>query len=571
MLVFYCVCSLILLVILFWMLFSDVKKSMSQNIMILFMAMSGVGYIFLSLSENLNEAVLANKIIYLNGCFLPMLFFFTVCELCHINLFKTVKCLLVILQSLIYVFICTIGLNKLYYKSIVFKIENGEGMLIKEYGPLHTLYIIIMYTYLVMAIFLTIYTIKLKNNVNDKELICIIVSATVAVIIYTAPKFVGIDYDISLVGNIILMLGSLIPIYHSNLYTANENRNIVMEQMNRVGYITFNKKMEYMGSNDYAKDIFPELYDCVIGYNIKSDNGALQNVISEVKDYSRQIDKKRKEKQGHDKFITLKIDEHYYETEIYTIVNFVGKCMGYTIELIDETEHNKIIELTTKYNENLEREVEEKTRRIRQIQRKTILGIAQMVESRDLSTGGHVKRTSDVVGIFSEKLKTCGMGFDRKFLDNITRSAPMHDLGKIGVDDSILRKNGSLSDGEYEEIKKHAEIGGKMVLKILKGVEEDDFVKVAYNVAQYHHEKVDGTGYPEGLKQDEIPVEARIMALADVFDTLVSKRCYKEPLSYDKAFAIIEKDAGTHFDKELAKVFLSCRDELEEYYDSCNS
>ena len=145
----------------------------------------------------------------------------------------------------------------------------------------------------------------------------------------------------------------------------------------------------------------------------------------------------------------------------------------------------------------------------------------------------------------------------------------MHDIGKIGVADAVLRKQGRYTAEEYGLMKKHSEIGYHMVSEILSGVEEPDFVRVAENVAHYHHEKVDGTGYPEGLRGKEIPKEARIMALADVFDALVSKRCYKEAYPYDEAFSIIEKDAGTHFDAELTKVFLSCRTELEAYYDHC--
>ena len=189
-----------------------------------------------------------------------------------------------------------------------------------------------------------------------------------------------------------------------------------------------------------------------------------------------------------------------------------------------------------------------------------------MVESRDLSTGGHIKRTSDVVRIFAERLANEDLGLTKRFLNLVVRSAPMHDIGKIGVDDAVLRKQARYTEEEYNKMKTHSEIGYRMVSEILSNVEEPDFVRVAENVAHYHHEKVDGTGYPCGLKGNDIPVEARIMALADVFDALVSKRCYKDAFSYDKAFGIIEHDAGTHFDAQLAKVFLSCRAELEEYY-----
>ena len=117
-------------------------------------------------------------------------------------------------------------------------------------------------------------------------------------------------------------------------------------------------------------------------------------------------------------------------------------------------------------------------------------------------------------------------------------------------------------------MKRHPAEGAKIVENILHGVEDDSFVQVAKNIALYHHEKWDGKGYPTGLSGTDIPVEARIMALADVFDALVSKRCYKDAFTYDKAFSIIEESLGEHFDPELGKAFIACRPQLEELYDS---
>ena len=120
-------------------------------------------------------------------------------------------------------------------------------------------------------------------------------------------------------------------------------------------------------------------------------------------------------------------------------------------------------------------------------------------------------------------------------------------------------------------MKNHSAEGARIVKQILEGVEESEFVTIASNVAHYHHEKWDGSGYPEGLSGEDIPLEARIMALADVFDALVSKRCYKEAYSYDKAFEIIEGSVGTHFDPNLGRIFLKCRPELESLYDSVSN
>ena len=143
----------------------------------------------------------------------------------------------------------------------------------------------------------------------------------------------------------------------------------------------------------------------------------------------------------------------------------------------------------------------------------------------------------------------------------------MHDLGKIAVDDRILRKPGKFTPEEFDIMKIHAVKGADIVAGLLDDVEDDkEFVRIAKNVAHYHHEKWNGSGYPEGLAGEEIPLEARMMALADVFDALVSVRCYKEQMSFDEAFKIIEESLGTHFDPDLGRIFLQCRDKLEAYY-----
>lgn len=245
-------------------------------------------------------------------------------------------------------------------------------------------------------------------------------------------------------------------------------------------------------------------------------------------------------------------------------LDFITKPFSETIML---SRVNRVIKLSEMKN-GLEKKLEERIRHIRHIQESMVLGMATMVESRDNSTGGHIKRTSDVVKIFSQKLQSFTLDFPESFLEMVTRAAPMHDLGKIAVDDVILRKQGRFTDEEYAEMKKHSAEGARIVEQILRGVEDDSFVEIAVNIAHYHHEKWDGNGYPTGISGEGIPVEARIMALADVFDALVSKRCYKDAYSYDKAFDIIESSLGSHFDPELGKIFMTCRPELEELYNN---
>jgi len=207
--------------------------------------------------------------------------------------------------------------------------------------------------------------------------------------------------------------------------------------------------------------------------------------------------------------------------------------------------------------------VRQRDSKLIQIQNHTILSLSSLVEERDTDTGGHVQRTSDYVGILTTLLLNQGMYtnvIDDKYIQNVVKAAPMHDIGKIVVPDSVLKKPGRLTDEEFEQMKRHVSEGGRIIREVLGEYEDREYKRIATNIATYHHEKWDGTGYPNGLKADSIPLCARIMALADVFDALVSPRVYKQPMSYERAFEIISNEAGTHFDPNITKVFVENKD-----------
>ena len=201
------------------------------------------------------------------------------------------------------------------------------------------------------------------------------------------------------------------------------------------------------------------------------------------------------------------------------------------------------------------------------MQEKLVLGMATMVEGRDKSTGGHIKRTSKVVELLvNEMKKDTSLNINHRFYINVIKAAPMHDLGKIAVDDVILRKPGKFTQDEYAVMKSHSEEGAIIVKDILKDGEDEYFEQIAVNVARYHHEKWNGLGYPYGLKGEDIPLEARIMAIADVYDALVSKRVYKDEFSFEEANRIIIESMGTHFDPNLEKYYLQAREKIETFY-----
>ena len=169
--------------------------------------------------------------------------------------------------------------------------------------------------------------------------------------------------------------------------------------------------------------------------------------------------------------------------------------------------------------------------------------LADMVESRDKCTGNHVRKTAAYVELIMQLMKENGIYADEltdEFMRDVVSSAPLHDVGKIKVSDVILNKPGKLTDEEFAEMKTHTTAGKDIIERAIELSGESGYLNEALNLATYHHEKWDGSGYPTGLKGDDIPLSARIMAVSDVFDALLSIRSYKQPFSFEKAMSIIE-------------------------------
>ncbi|MCP3867607.1 MAG: two-component system response regulator [Gammaproteobacteria bacterium] len=218
-----------------------------------------------------------------------------------------------------------------------------------------------------------------------------------------------------------------------------------------------------------------------------------------------------------------------------------------------------------RHRDNLQEMVDEQTRELKQTQEITIEAMGALAEYRDPETGGHIRRTQNYIRLLANRMQKNPRY--APFLDDTTiellyLSAPLHDIGKVGIRDDILLKAGKLTDEEFEQMKKHTEFGRDAIRGVERRLGHNSFLRFAREIAETHQEKWDGTGYPYGLSAEEIPVSGRLMAIADVYDALISKRVYKPPMSHRQAVKIISDGRGTHFDPEMVDGFLEIEGEF---------
>jgi len=266
-------------------------------------------------------------------------------------------------------------------------------------------------------------------------------------------------------------------------------------------------------------------------------------------------------------FLTAKIDS---DSELKGLslgaIDYITKPFNYKlllkrieVHLLVEKQKTELID----FNNNLQKMVKAKTQSILELQNTILRTMAELVEYRDNITGEHIGRTHKYLAILFGELIKRGMYAEEIAswdMALVLESSQLHDVGKIVIKDNILLKPGKLSDEEFEEIKLHTIYGEQIIDKMKKSTKEWNFLEHARIFAGTHHEKWDGSGYPRGLKGEEIPLQGRLMAIADVYDALISERPYKKAFTHKEAVDIISKNRGTHFDPTLIDVFLSVSD-----------
>lgn len=254
-------------------------------------------------------------------------------------------------------------------------------------------------------------------------------------------------------------------------------------------------------------------------------------------------------------------------------VDFVEKPIVFEVLLARVQTHLKLYQLQKEHieeNLKLENMVAEKVEKLHRAQLGTIVALAKLAEGRDTDTGAHLDRVQAYCELLARKMSVQPAYSDlisEWFITMIRYSSCLHDIGKVAIPDAILLKPGKLEPDEFSIMTNHAELGAKTLSIVLDEDPDNEFVRMGFDIAGGHHEKWDGSGYPLGTKGLEIPLCARIMAIADVYDALRAERCYKKGFSHEKSCDIITEGSGTHFDPSLVEIFLKNKDEFERIWD----
>ena len=541
--------------IVFLMMFREKKLNYYILALLAIITVSNVGNFLLATADNVGEAMIAKKIYYVGGCFMPPIMLLVIFKMCNISIKKWIENLFLLYSFIVYSMVFSIGYSEIYYKNVSLGYEDGVAVIVPEYGIGHMFFYILLYGYLLLGIGVLIYELKNKNQISRKNLWTLLGMEILTILIFLVGRVINRNLETM---PLIYVMDGWLLLYLSrrvSMYNLEDNIISSLGKQNDYGYIMFDKNRNYLGANDLAIKILPELASCKIDRPIKGCE-SLQFLQVELDEYEK-LD---------DTFFELDRGTEHYEGHINRIW-YADIAVGYLFEIENATDRYKYTQLLSKYNENLRREVEEKTEHIQNIQTKVLFGMANLVENRDGNTGGHIKRTSDVIEILIKTIRENHiLDLEDRFCQAVIKAAPMHDLGKIAIDDKILRKPGRLTEEEFAVMQTHAQKSGELVENILKDVEDEYFVMIAQNMARHHHEKWNGAGYPDHKKGGDIPLEARIMAIADVYDALVSKRCYKEPMNFEEASKVMMESMGSHFDPQMQEVFVKSREKLETYY-----
>ncbi len=498
-----------------------------------------------------STAVLAQKIIYVGS---SNIFYFIagfVQSYQNIPRNKFSNCCAFIINNAVMLGALTFDKHQLFYRDYRIEKYNGMTFIFKHTGIGNVAFRVMMAAYLFYIIIVSVSRmLKRKTKRNTKNTVILLLSVITPCVVYVVDKLIAEKFHIYLVpiGIMIAEVLTYILVFRVRIYDLNNSAQQMAYDTIEDAVLVIDDNYLFRGCNNKAKQLFPVLQMLAVEDDLTSIEGQLFEIIV-----------------NHN-MEDLEINQKVYRPEVKTLKSS-RKDVGSVIWFFDVTAERDKTSLLKNYQKDLEREVEIQTQKLRDVQEKVIIGFANIIESRDYVTGGHIKRTSMYIDILLKGLVAENVYTEiitPSFISHMKLAAPLHDIGKIAVTDNILNKNGRFTYEEFEIMKKHTVLGAQIIDETLSGLDDLEYYRLARELALYHHEKWDGSGYPEGLANTNIPLCARVMAVVDVFDALVSKRPYKQSYPVSTVYKIIENESGKQFDPILVRCFLRVRPEIEK-------
>lgn len=513
-----------------------------------------VGYTLEMEAKTQELAMQSVKMTYIGKPFVVFTMYVFVMEYCGVSIKKSRRnffyAICVDIAGLVY----TNEYHHLFYSSVSYINDGLFPHLVLKHGIFYNLYSVILLYYFVGMIYVCVR----KYRQNDSEIIRKQVSVLMVMVLFSCGCLALFlfnltnGYDTTALAYIVaVFLFERLMRKYKLFDTLTLAKEEAVEHMSN-GLIVVNVYGDMVYSNDEA--------DRVLLYIRKHGNKGIEYLEELANNSKYMFVDECSQEDGNKHADSEKCVYELTMHEIFRNENSYGKMLLIT-EITD----------SYYYTERLQNELKKKTREVISIQRDIIGSFASMIEARDGITGLHIKNTANLVKVLVYVIKNnpkySGIITD-EYAHMTAAAAHLHDIGKIAIPDRILQKEGKLTDEEFAIMKIHPVEGAKILENTIKGLESDAYYQIAHDMVLYHHEKYDGSGYPTGISGENIPLTARIMAVADVYDALRSKRHYKDGFSKEKSMAIMEESKGTHFDADIVTIFLEHIDEMEAVLDT---
>lgn len=484
---------------------------------------------------SLDMQLLGQKMIYLALIHVLFYMLMFILNFCRLELTGKLQLLLVVNNACMSLMALFLDKHKLFYTSTWIEQTNGATILRRTYGPMHTVYYVEIALYIFTMFFLIIRNMIKTNRQTRRASILLIFAPLLPCACYLIQNAIDYPYDFTPAGFILSVIIILELIYIEKIYDVTDiAKDFIFETMDSAFVVT-DGEYRYKGCNNLAKQILPELNDVKPDESIYSISSAFRQIVN-----------------GNGAQINY--NGKMYEPSTKEITS--GRStIGVVIEFIDVTQQYEYKALQDGYREELEAEVDKQTRyaeqrhkRVEQMSVQLVQTLANAIDAKDKYTNGHSSRVAE----YSVRVASA-LGWDKEAVDILRYEGLLHDIGKIGISDAILNKASTLSDDEFDILKDHVTIGSDIM-------HDTTTLPGAANVIRYHHERYDGTGYPDGLKGEQIPIDARIVSIVDTYDAMSSNRIYRKALSKSKIREEMLKGKGRQFDPGILDVFISLFD-----------